>query len=107
VIFAAWTGIVVVLGQIGCEADRTKPHKTLTHNVFYVGMTADEALARFPPSYSLEPLAILHDYGPNGPTPTQMETDEYFTIANDDQMIPLFFNQKKRLVRASPEFDEE
>jgi hypothetical protein len=85
----------------------TKPQKNLAYHVFYLGMTADEALAKLPAGYSLEPLAILHEH-PKGATAADQQNDEYFTIANDERdWIPLFFNQSKQLVTVAPEFDEE
>jgi hypothetical protein len=84
----------------------TKPQKNLAYQVFYLGMTADEALAKLPAGYSLEPLAILNEH-PQGATAADLQNDEYFGIAYDDRLLPLFFNQSKHLVRVTPEFDEE
>ena len=84
----------------------TKPQKNLAHNVFYLGMTAEEALGKLPAGYSLEPLAILNEH-PQGATAADLQNDEYFGIAYDDRLLPLFFNQSKHLVRITPEFDEE
>ena len=85
----------------------TKPQKSLVHAVFYLGMTADKALAKLPTGYSLEPLAILHEH-PQGATAADLQNDEYFTITNDERdWIPLFFNQSKHLVTVAHEFDEE
>jgi hypothetical protein len=71
-------------------------------------MTADEAISKLPPGYYLEPLGLVHDYGPNGPTRAQILNDQYFGLAHQQlESIPLFFSQARRLVEAGPTFDEE
>ena len=87
----------------------TKPHKALVHTVFYIGMSADEALARLPAGCALDELAIYWDYGPEGPTPTELQNNEEYAISDrNSQLTPLlFFNEKKQLIFASPAFDEE
>jgi hypothetical protein len=45
---------------------------------------------------------------PQGATAAELKLDEYFAIADSQSnLIPLFFNEDKQLVRAEPEFDEE
>ena len=104
------TMAAILSATIRCapSGPRVKPHKDLAHTVFHIRMTADEALSKLPPGYSLEGLMIVYDYGPNGPTPSQLANDEYFAIADQQSnMVPLFFNESKELVRVAPEFDEE
>jgi hypothetical protein len=103
-------GASLCIGVVGCAPrTNTKPHKTLTRNVFYIGMSADEALSRLPSGYALEPLGLLHEYGPNGPTADELKLDEYFGItdAQCEDAVPLWFNRDKMLVRAGPTFDED
>jgi hypothetical protein len=108
--FVVAAGLIVAfsLAIQSCSSTvHTERRKKLAYNVFYIGMTADEALAKLPAAYSLEPLAILHEH-PQGATAADLQNDEYFTIANDERdWIPLFFNQSKQLVTVAPEFDEE
>jgi hypothetical protein len=72
-------------------------------------MPSDEALSKLPPGYKLMPLLVFYDYGPGSPTSAEWTRDEYFGISNDEQteMVPLFFNQEKRLVRVGVGFDEK
>jgi hypothetical protein len=99
---------IVMLGlQCAPSGVHSKPHKTLVRGVFYIGMTADDALARLPAGYTLEPMPIINEH-PQGATAAELKLDEYFAIADSQSnLIPLFFNQDKQLVRAAPEFDEE
>jgi hypothetical protein len=99
---------IITLGlQCTPSGTHSKPHETLVHDVFYIGMTADEALERLPAGCSLEPMPIIHEH-PGGATADDLKFDEYFVISDaKSEGIPLFFNQNKKLVRAGPKFDEE
>jgi hypothetical protein len=110
-LFAGVTAIAVIVAlNRWSHPDYHKPHdKALVHNVFYLGMSADEAISKLPPSYQLEPIAIYYDYGPNGPTRTQILNDECYGLSKPDfsENIPLFFSEARRLVKVGPTFDEE
>jgi hypothetical protein len=71
-------------------------------------MTTDDAVERLPEGYTVEPLMILHEH-PKVATADDLKSDEYFAVSDPqtDYLIPLYFNQDKKLVRVGPTFDEE
>ena len=101
--------LLIVVTLAGCGFGSRPDSKPLRSDVFYLGMSGEEALARLPPGYQLAELSIIYDYGPGGPSEKQRASDEYYGIANADRTegVPLFFNQEKRLVRVGTGFDEE
>ncbi len=109
----AVVGLVIVTAlTVRRMVRRAHGVKDLKYDVFYIGMPADEALAKLPPDCSLNGSGELHTPELDSLYPEYK--DVYSVIGRGDPLHPetyeflgLSFDEEKRLSRVGLGFDEE